>query len=145
MACGRVGFRKERHMLENIPSGLGRAMRPMRAGFEKIVSEGEGFARIADEIALESPAFEDGGSIPARYTADGEGLSPPLSWTGAPAGAGGFVLIVEDPDAPMPEPLIHLLAWDLAPDLGGLPEGQLRSPGHQSLDEVLGRNSFLQQ
>jgi len=129
-------------LLEKIPRGLGHALRGVRAGFEKIASEAA-FAAIEDTIRLESPVFEDGGSIPRPYTADGEGLSPPLAWTAAPPGADAFVLLVEDPDAPTPEPLVHLLAWDLPPDLRTLPEEQFTSPRHQGLDEVLGRNSYL--
>lgn len=131
-------------MLENIPRGVGHALRGVRAGFERIASERPAFVSIPDAIMLESPVFEDGGSIPPRYTADGEGLSPPLSWSAPPPAAEAFVLLVEDPDAPSPEPLVHLLAWDLPPDLRTLPEGQFASPGHDGLDEALGRNSFLQ-
>lgn len=131
-------------MLEKIPSGLGQALRGVRAGYDKVVSEAEDFLRVPDIIALDSPAFEDGGSIPPRYTADGEKISPPLTWRGVPHDAAGLVLIVEDPDAPSPEPLVHLLAWDLPPGLPELPEGELQSPGHPGLKEVLGRNAFQQ-
>lgn len=130
-------------MLEKIPRGVGHALRGVRAGFEKVASEDRAFADALDSIALSSPAFEDGGSIPPRYTADGEGVSPPLSWRDLPAGTAAVALLVEDPDAPAPEPLVHLLAWDLPPGLAELPEGELRSPGHAGLDENLGRNSFL--
>jgi Raf kinase inhibitor-like YbhB/YbcL family protein len=65
-----------------------------------------------------------------------------LRWSGAPDGAVGMVLVVEDPDAPSPEPLVHLVAWDLPPDLAELPEGELASPGHPGLDEALGPNSY---
>lgn len=131
-------------MLEKIPSGIGHALRGVRAGYEKIVSESADFARVADCIDLESAAFGDGESIPPRYTADGEKISPPLTWRGAPEDAAGLVLIVEDPDAPSPEPLVHLLAWDLPPHLRELPEGEFKSPHHAGLDEMLGRNSYLQ-
>jgi Raf kinase inhibitor-like YbhB/YbcL family protein len=131
-------------MLETIPSGLGHALHGIRAGFEKIVSEGEGFVDVPDGLTLQSPAFKDGGSIPARFTADGEKISPPLHWTDVPAGSAGLALIVEDPDAPSVEPLVHLVIWDLPPDLKALREGELKSPHHQGLDETLGRNSFLQ-
>ena len=50
-------------------------------------------------FTLSSPAFRNGGKIPAKYTADGENLSPPLAWSGVPAGTRSFALIVEDPDA----------------------------------------------
>jgi Raf kinase inhibitor-like YbhB/YbcL family protein len=131
-------------MLEKIPEGLGRALRGVRAGYEKVVSEDAAFADAPDCITLESPAFADRTSIPPRFTADGEKLSPPLAWSGVPEGTKGLVLIVEDPDAPSPEPLVHLLVFDLPPELSGLPEGELKSPGHAGLDEDLGRNSFLQ-
>ncbi|WP_374471781.1 YbhB/YbcL family Raf kinase inhibitor-like protein [Phenylobacterium sp.] len=130
-------------MLEKIPSGIGHALRGVRAGYEKIVAEDD-FGDIADTIPLESEAFDDGESIPPRYTADGERISPPLRWRALPPGTEGLVLIVEDPDAPGAEPLVHLLAWDLPPAMETLPEGEFRSPGHRGLDENLGRNSYLQ-
>ena len=49
---------------------------------------------------LRSPAFDDGNAIPAKYTADGEDLSPPVEWQDPPPGTKSFVLIVDDPDAP---------------------------------------------
>jgi Raf kinase inhibitor-like YbhB/YbcL family protein len=130
-------------MLEKLPHGLGRALRGVRAGYDKVLSENPDFARVPDSIDLRSPAFDDGGSIPPRYTADGEKISPPLVWKG-PGDAEGLVLVVEDPDAPRSEPFVHLLAWDLPPDLGEIPEGEFKSPGHAGLNEVLGRNAYLQ-
>ena len=129
-------------MLEKIPAGLGHALRGVRAGFEKIVAEDPEFAGVADSIRLESPAFDDGGALPARYTADGEGISPPLIIADAPPSARALALIVEDPDAPSPEPLVHLLSFDLPPEIGELPEGLFRSPKHEGLEEDLGRNAF---
>lgn len=51
-------------------------------------------------FSLKSPAFGNGHAIPRRYTGDGEDVSPPLAWSGAPAGTKSYVLVVEDPDAP---------------------------------------------
>ena len=130
-------------MLEKLPHGVGHALRGVRAGFAKVASEDRAFAAAADTIALTSVAFEDGGSIPPRHTADGEGISPPLAWRELPPGTAAVALLVEDPDAPTPEPLVHLLAWDLPPDLVDLPEGQFKSPRHDGLDEGLGKNSYL--
>lgn len=52
-------------------------------------------------LVLSSPTFQNGGSIPQKYTCDGEReLSPPLSVSGVPKEAKMLVLIVDDPDVP---------------------------------------------
>ncbi|THD60083.1 YbhB/YbcL family Raf kinase inhibitor-like protein [Phenylobacterium sp.] len=129
-------------MLEKIPAGVGHALRGVRAGFDKIVSEDAALASVADTIRVDSPAFKDGGSIPARFTADGPGISPPLRISEVPGSALALVLIAEDPDAPSAEPFVHLLSFDLPPQIGELTEGLFRSPKHEGLEEDLGRNSF---
>ena len=49
---------------------------------------------------LISTAFADGQTIPIRYTCDGAGGSPALSWGGGPSNTVTFALIADDPDAP---------------------------------------------
>ncbi len=49
---------------------------------------------------LKSSAFGAGQSIPVQFTCDGEQVSPPLAWSGAPRQTATFTLIVDDPDAP---------------------------------------------
>jgi Raf kinase inhibitor-like YbhB/YbcL family protein len=49
---------------------------------------------------LTSTAFADGQFIPAEFTCDGAGRSPPLQWSEPPAGTQSFALVVEDSDAP---------------------------------------------
>lgn len=71
---------------------------------------------------LDSPAFATGGRIPTRYTCDGENLSPPLSWSGAPAGTRSFALVCSDPDAPAGT-FHHWAVFDIPPDATGLAEG----------------------
>jgi Raf kinase inhibitor-like YbhB/YbcL family protein len=51
-------------------------------------------------MELASNAFAAGSVIPRRFTCDGDNLSPPLQWSGAPAGTQSFVLLCDDPDAP---------------------------------------------
>jgi phosphatidylethanolamine-binding protein (PEBP) family uncharacterized protein len=47
---------------------------------------------------LSSPAVEDQAGLPAEYTGDGEGATPPLSWKGAPAGTQGYALLMDHTD-----------------------------------------------
>jgi Raf kinase inhibitor-like YbhB/YbcL family protein len=72
-------------------------------------------------LTLSSPAFEPGAEIPVLFTCDGDDLSPPLDWTGAPPGTGSFALIIDDPDAPGGT-WVHWVVWDLPGDLSGLAE-----------------------
>ena len=69
---------------------------------------------------LKSPAFGQGQPIPAKYTADGANVSPPLEWSEPPKGTKSYILIVEDPDAPAGT-FRHWGVYNLKGD--GLPEG----------------------
>ena len=48
-------------------------------------------------MLLTSTAFQQGGSIPKRYTCEGENNSPSISWTDVPPETVSFVLILHDP------------------------------------------------
>lgn len=78
-------------------------------------------------FSLSSAAFPAGNPIPRRYTCDGEDVSPPLAWTGAPAATRSFALVVDDPDAPDPRAprmtWVHWVLYNLPADCAGLPEG----------------------
>ncbi|MFN7989649.1 MAG: SUMF1/EgtB/PvdO family nonheme iron enzyme [Thermoanaerobaculia bacterium] len=45
-------------------------------------------------LTLESPAFATGGALPVEYTCDGAGASPPLAWSGVPAGTAELALMM---------------------------------------------------
>jgi Raf kinase inhibitor-like YbhB/YbcL family protein len=83
-----------------------------------------------DRIQLTSSAFEDGGTIPKRYSCDGDEVSPPLRWTGVPDGAKELALLVEDPDAPGGT-FVHWALFKLPPDLDGLDEGKVPAGARQ--------------
>lgn len=78
-------------------------------------------------LQLRSPAFRHGGDIPKRYSCDGENISPPLEWSGQPAGTKTLALIVDDPDAPDPRAprmtWVHWLLYNIPADRMGLEEG----------------------
>jgi Raf kinase inhibitor-like YbhB/YbcL family protein len=77
-------------------------------------------------LKLTSSAFSTGGNIPVEHTCEDANLSPPLSWSGIPAGTKSLVLIVDDPDAPDPAAprmtWVHWLLYNLPPAAAGLPE-----------------------
>lgn len=77
-------------------------------------------------LAIHSPAFGHDGAIPSRYTCEGNDCSPPLAWSGIPAGTRSLVLIVDDPDAPDPAApkmtWVHWLLYNLPAGCTGLPE-----------------------
>jgi len=73
-------------------------------------------------IAVSSPAFRDGREIPAKYTEDGENVSPPLRWTSGPSGTVGYVVIVEDPDAGKKKPALHWMVYHIPFGTNELPE-----------------------
>jgi len=74
-------------------------------------------------IQVRSTAFDDGQPIPAKYTEDGQDLSPPLRWDAVPEGVQEFVLICDDPDAPTAEPWVHWLIYKIPAATRELPEG----------------------
>jgi hypothetical protein len=78
-------------------------------------------------ITVTSSSFPDGGEIPAKYTGQ-QGVSPQLSWSGAPAGTASFVLIMHDVDAAFPAQnlatdITHWVVWNIPGSTTSIPEG----------------------
>ncbi len=94
-------------------------------------------------VIVRSQAFGPGAAIPRRHSGDGEDLSPPLSWTGIPPGTCELALIVDDPDAPTPEPWVHWVMGKIAAGLEGIAEGVhgTRTPAFPE-GSVHGKNSW---
>jgi Raf kinase inhibitor-like YbhB/YbcL family protein len=74
-------------------------------------------------IQIVSTAFTQGHPIPKKYTGEGADISPPLSWSGLPAGTKELALVCDDPDAPTDEPWVHWVIYKIPADVKGLPEG----------------------
>jgi len=72
-------------------------------------------------IKVTSPAFEEAGMIPSKYTADGRNVSPPLKWEAVPDGTKSIALISDDPDAPVGT-WVHWVMWNIPPEAMGLAE-----------------------
>jgi len=114
-------------------------------------------AASSGAFALTSSAFVESGPIPTRFTGDGDNVSPPLQWSGAPEGTRSFALIVVDPDVPwgqevpvygeMPpsgsQPADHFVHWivtDIPATRTSLPAGA--SPGNMPEGLLQPSNSF---
>lgn len=131
-------------MLEHVPRWLGAAMKGMRAGADKLAIVQPALGGRFDAIDLMSPAFAHEGWLPPRFTADGAGVSPPLVWGNVPEATARLALLVEDPDAPTPSPLVHAIVWGLPADERHLPEGAIVADGAGTADgRDVGRNSLF--
>ncbi len=65
-------------------------------------------------IKIFSSAFESNGTIPRKYTCNGQNINPPLEFEGIPEEADSLVLIMDDPDAPM-KTFTHWIVWNIEP------------------------------
>jgi Raf kinase inhibitor-like YbhB/YbcL family protein len=113
---------------QNPPAGGGRG------------TGGRGGRRTVEVMTLSTPAWPDGGRIPAKHAQPGHDVSPALTWSAAPEGTTGFVLIVHDVDAATgngTDDVLHWLVWNLpatTTSLGeGIPHGPQRADGSRQI------------
>jgi hypothetical protein len=92
-------------------------------------------------FTLTSSAFGEGAAIPVRFTCDGEDVSPPIAWSGAPDGTAAFALILDDPDA---RGWVHWVFVDLPGDVSHLEEGASGGMLDGTVPVVQGLTSFGQ-
>jgi hypothetical protein len=130
-------------MLEKLPPEVGKALRAQRAGLDAILIQRMRVKPGLGTLAVQSSAFEPGGPIPTRYTADGPGVSPPLQWSGIPENASRVVVAIEDADSPTPHPFVHAIVVLRDVRDSSLIEGALNSPHHVGVGLETGPNSYL--
>jgi hypothetical protein len=106
--------------MEKAKALFGHLLRNVRSSNEKMASAKTGAERM---INVRSDGFEPNMAIPAEYTQDGQNISPPISWAGVPAQSRELVLVVEDPDAPMINPVIHWMVYKIPAGTTALPPG----------------------
>jgi len=87
-------------------------------------------AGAAMTLKLSSSAFDQGGTIPSKYTCEGDDVSPPLTFAGVPEGTKSLALIIDDPDAPDPKApkrvWVHWVLYNMPASTPGLPEDASR-------------------
>ena len=84
---------------------LGRFLRGVRAGEEKLLWKHPDIRNVPDTLMLSSSGFQDGGVMPVPCAArriGGEDQSPSLTWSNLPPNTVELVVVMEDPDAPLP-------------------------------------------
>ncbi|HBA87777.1 MAG TPA: YbhB/YbcL family Raf kinase inhibitor-like protein [Geobacter sp.] len=87
------------------------------------------------QMRLTSPEFKENGRIPAKYTCDGDNISPELRIAGTPPGTKSLALVLEDPDAPNGL-WVHWIVWNIDPGTTTLAQQA------QPRESVIGRNSW---
>ncbi len=90
-------------------------------------------------LSVTSPAFTADGGIPARYSCDGDDISPPISWGNVPEGTQSFALVCDDPDAI--GTWVHWVVFNIPADVAGLPE-DVPDDGTLSNGALQGENSW---
>ena len=87
------------------------------------------------KMKISSSAFQEGGTIPEKFSKNGQNVSPELQIEGVPADAKALAIIVDDPDAPVGL-FTHWLVWNIDPKTNHIAEGNAPNGG------VQGKNDF---
>ncbi|MEB4209634.1 YbhB/YbcL family Raf kinase inhibitor-like protein [Mycobacterium sp. 94-17] len=123
---------------------LGKLLRGVRAGAHRSPLA-DGALEAPTTITVTSPAFAEGGVMPASSAGKGVGdnASPPLRWAASPAGTRQLVLVIDDVDVPLPRPLVHTAAV-IDPSVDGVAAGALQPgcPGIRFLQADLGHYGY---
>jgi Raf kinase inhibitor-like YbhB/YbcL family protein len=88
-------------------------------------------------MKITSPSFDNGGTIPAAHTCDGQDTSPALSWSDIPTGTKSLVLMCDDPDAPAGL-WTHWIVFNISPTTNKFSSGQ----DCHAIGAQLGANSW---
>ena len=98
-----------------------------------LVAFGAGGAKMK----ISSPAFQEGGTIPEKFSKNGQNVNPELRIEGAPAEAKSLVLIVDDPDAPVGL-FTHWLVWNIDPKTTEIAENSVPRGALQGTNDFPG-------
>ncbi len=97
----------------------GQLLRPLQAGSQTLATANQ---PNAERFRVTSSSFPPDGPIPDRHAAE-RNVSPALAWTAVPARTEEVVVLVEDPDAPLPHAFVHWSLYGIPPKVTALDEG----------------------
>lgn len=129
MACGLVGFSAAgcsyNDLFVEAPEGdTEQIASPLPNAGEATPAQVIALSQPATEtmewLDVKSPSFGHAQAIPERFTAYGKSELPTLKWTNVPRGTQSFAVIVEDPDAPVVRPFVHLILYNIPGDEAGI-------------------------
>ncbi|ASU84505.1 phosphatidylethanolamine-binding protein [Nocardiopsis gilva YIM 90087] len=86
---------------------------------------------VSADINVTSTMVKEGEPLPETYTCEGEGVSPPLQWSGLPEDAESLAVVVDDPSSTT----VHWVLYGLDPQLAEIRQNSVPQPGRT------GRNS----
>src|SRR5215475_343660 len=105
-------------------------------------------ASAADVLTLTSPQMPDNGTLAVKNAcADtqrspncvGDNVSPPLAWSGVPAGTRSFALLLFDPEGRAPAGVSHMVVYGIPASVTGFAKGELSQPS----DKFVGGKSTM--
>lgn len=97
-------------------------------------------ALFIDRLAISSPDFANLGRIPVNFSADGGNDTPTIEISGPPEGTVELALIVNDPDAPLPQGFTHWVVYGIPVDTSTL---DLNAPGVRQAPNGAGSASYF--
>jgi Raf kinase inhibitor-like YbhB/YbcL family protein len=99
---------------------------------------GQGVIKV-EGLKLYSPAFENGGKIPRKYSCDGANVSPSLKIENTPMNTKSLALVFDDIDAPRGS-YDHWIAWNIDPGSKEIKENSLPEGAVQGVNDFKKRN-----
>jgi Raf kinase inhibitor-like YbhB/YbcL family protein len=90
------------------------------------------------KMKIASPAFQEGGTIPEKFSRNGQNVNPELRIEGAPAEAKGLALVMDDPDAPVGL-FTHWLVWNIDPKTTEIGENSVPKGAVQGTNDFPGQ------
>jgi Raf kinase inhibitor-like YbhB/YbcL family protein len=95
---------------------------------------GQGAPIAPRTMSVSSEAFSQY-ILPKRYTCHGDGIHPPLDWSGAPTDTKSLAVVVDDSSAPI-TPYIYWLVFNIQPGTTDIQEGALPTGARQALNSA---------